>query len=393
MVVVEFHFANPAPLPKNDHLGSCTSEIKFENVTSTYKMLVQYGRLETSPQCFKATIGKSCNLPSKCNSVSYHHLSIDNKVILICIGYLGDTLALRTLKFYPLANVISVIPQDLYFVTVEKLNKDFDHAILLPEYLIKAFVHHPSNLYEFFIDKDFNVCKRGDILSAVAPFLRRRLTVNSGLIQKLVIDPKHVPFVCKTTKQYNCIDNQLHLSENFKKGTCRAHLIINTTHALCSHAWVQYPDKLCPTDYKYRTGMYTYPEMCTSISESDGSKPKTEGNWLTQALVAVVDWLFRAAEKVIDFLESCLGLIVERLGVFIYNQLLTVENTFEEWDEQFLLFELLIINFVIVYRSNSTAAILFTLIFGILIGYSREKMGSSFRILTLFRSIPYSTLF
>nr|QHA33772.1 hypothetical protein [Atrato Virga-like virus 7] len=383
-----------APINNNEtSLGNCESNFNFYKLTPTYKMLVQYGRLDFSTECFRATIGKTCNLPNQCHSVTSYHLTIDNKFILICIGYLGDTTSLRKLQFYPIASLTSIVPQNLYFVVVETLDDKFEHAFILPENLVSAFAYHPINSHDFYVNTNFKVCKRGDMLTAISPFVKRRLTMNNGLIQNYILDHKHLPFVCETTNKFVCADIKLHLKDNFKKSACRSLLIVNNTHALCSHVWVQYPDKLCPTDYKYRTGMYTYPEICTSITESDESKLKVEGNWLTRALVAVVDWVFKAAEKFIDFLEGCLSIVLERVGELILKQLLLLEEIIEDWDDKFLLFELLVINFYIVYKSNCTAAILFTLIFGILVGYNRQNIGISFRVLSIVRSIANSTLF
>nr|QHA33760.1 hypothetical protein [Atrato Virga-like virus 6] len=392
LVLLNLPFVRTFPLTASDSLAPCSSPINFHHTSPNYKMLVQYGRLEFSSECFKATIGKSCNLPTHCNSVSSHHLTIDNKIVLICIGYLGDTTALRTLRFYQISSMIPIVPQDLLFVAVAKLDGKLEHAFLLPGPLLSAFAHHPVLSHDFYVNTDFKICKRGDSLSALSPYLKRRLTLNNGLLDNYVLDHKHLPFVCESNKRYICSD-KLSNDGNFKRSTCRSLIVVNSTHALCSHVWVQFPDKLCPTDYKYRTGMYTYPEICTSISESDESKLKTEGNWLTKALVAVVDWLFKATEKVIDFLEKCLLIIFERLGVLIYKQLLTIESVIEDWDEQYLLFELLLINFYLVYKSNSTAAILFTIIFGIVVGYTRESLGINFRVLSLLRFVGNSTLF
>lgn len=226
---------------------------------------------------------------------------------------------------------------------------------------------------EFYVSSNLKICMRKQYHSSLDSLLRRHLTVGDGLYDQNTFANKDLPFVYNLEPKFSC-GWKMPGYKNYNARTCRAILPLNNSHSVCSHVWVRYPEAFsCPSDYAYRKDLYLPEDVCVPITTPNlKSDDKEDGGWLHRALSSVVLWTLTLTDKLSNFVVLVLKAICNILFILMSEFLDTIHTTFEQYDKKYTLFEFLLLLLVVVYRSNLPAGVLFTVVYGLTVGFKRS---------------------
>lgn len=362
-------------------INSLRSNLNFKYDKPEFTLLVALRvLLSDDNSCMQATIGTECNLPKRCEPIYRYHLRLNLEDVLICVGShttRSSGTMVNIFNAYPLDIKGDFVPRELYFVDVTSLEKRYLYSLLLPRATLLQLVTHYDSPHSFYVNSFMEVCARGNHLPTLSTFLLRKLTP----AVRYELSFRHAPFIEKIPlfDPVSC-DGKI-----YNYPTCKNLIKLNSTIAVCSNNWVEYPpSNMCPTNREYRTGAYTYDDICVNITRISEKSQAPPDGWLQKSLKSVVLWLMQLVDEFVTFLEKCITKILSILVDILLNQLERLDEYIEYIDTRYIVFELLLVSFIITYRSNFYAAVLFVIIYGLSFGYQRIL---SFRLLYLIRSV------
>lgn len=355
--------------------------LDFTHDQPEFSLLVSLTTLLSSDNsCLQATIGTECNLPTKCEPIYRYHLRLNLEDVLICVGAhktRGSGNMVQIFNAYPLDAKQEFVPKELYFVDVTSIEKRYLYSLILPRATLLQLVTKYEPPHSFYVNSKMEVCARGNHLPALSTFLLRKLPTKV----RYQVSSQFAPFAVKDEN----FDPSLCDGNTYLRPSCRELIKLNSSIAVCSNAWVEYPyAEMCPTNREYRHNAYSYNDICVNISRAPQPKrPDLSDGWLQKSLKSVVIWLMQLVDEFVSFLEKCVTKILSILFEILLDQIGKLDGYIEMVDTRYFVFEILLVVFFITYRSNFHAALIFVVIYGLSFGYERS---GDFRLLDFLRS-------
>lgn len=350
--------------------------VTFSGVEPEYTLLVDHLPVVTEGEkCLVAVAGDSCELPDYCGQVERFHMKVQDLLLVICAGHHvlpGHKSDVEIFKAYSLDARGEFIPVELYFIDVYSLDRKYRYSVVLPWAMLSKLVVKTAVQHSFYVDKDLRICRRGTYLRSLTRLLSRRI-----LDSEKQLYPGDAPFLeANSLRGASCRPSGTH-----EPYSCTDLIVVNETYALCSSVWTQLHPGACPMDRQYRRGEFGFEDVCTNITVLEKKKAFGEDpddGWLQRSLKQVVNWLTTKIDDFAEFIEGLFLKLLEKVIAFMFSQLEVLDSLVEFVDSRYVVFELMVVSFIICYRSNLPAALIFVVIFGVTCGYDRTR---DFRLL------------
>ncbi|QIJ70139.1 putative protein 3 [Dougjudy virga-like virus] len=348
------------------------TSVNFQPISSIGDISINTKSFVYSDDCFLVTadLDYDCDLPSNCKPVIRTHIKVSGMSVIVCIGHFGrvSTGPFVAFTLYPLVSP-KIITDHVLWATKHTSNRD--KYLFVPKPLVSHFNSYEDSFPHVYVDGN-RVCVKSNLQTIAVRFFTRSPEPSINVLNPWALSSvAQIPLLMSDYPRDCSIGNK----HGILPPNCTM-IPVNYTHAVCENVWFSYKPNLCYSDYELKRYEYKnyHNDVCKlpSIPTKASLETSEDPNWFVKAVQTVVEWLFTLVKPLAKFLIDVVSYILDMLWEIFEPMYKKLFTTIISWDNEYLIFEMILLTLTVTYRSNVFAGVLTVVVFGLVFGYNRR---------------------